>query len=406
MTFPHEPASVAGLVAAGAVAPEDADVAVKAFALPAGLCRCDDRRRPVCPCGEDSLCDGCDDTAYGQEVAWVRINFARLQAIDPTLTDAGGAGTNGLVRAGGVAYITGEPAMASLTAKIRGLPDWIETAWRGNLTTERTERRTRDDRVLVATNILGAAAFDINAALTNETVGGKCVLQSRVDARVTGTHEFSIRGKNPLDATARAYITANVDEEFRSYAWKIAKHETIVGVGLPVNGVITNGICYNQFNPIGRYKELPDFGSPDGWGIGQIDRSRNRLPAMNYTTTKEVYDWHESVASMNQVLRTKRNRYLQIVGWFRTKYQNDPSVRWVEPNVTTNLNGVVLSARDWSIITLYNGTEGCDKLTVLGRPRVGSPIHFDPQTSSWRLSTNVHNYAPNVFDEADAEETE
>lgn len=35
----------------------------------------------------------------------------------------------------------------------------------------------------------------------------------------------------PLDATARAYIDANVDEEFRPYAWMIAKHESKSGDG-------------------------------------------------------------------------------------------------------------------------------------------------------------------------------
>ena len=58
------------------------------FAIAADLCRCDDRRRSVCPCGEPTLCDGCDDTAYGQDDTWVRINFTRLQELDPALTNA------------------------------------------------------------------------------------------------------------------------------------------------------------------------------------------------------------------------------------------------------------------------------------------------------------------------------
>ena len=332
-------------------------------------------------------------------------NYPRTTGRNLT-TDGGGAGTNALIKAGGVAYITGEPAMASLTAKIRGLPDWIETAWSGDLITERTRRGVRDNRVLIVTNIIGSAAFNINAALTNETVGGKCVLRSRVDDKVTGSHEFFIRGKNPLDTTVRAYITANVDEEFRSYAWKLAKHETIVGLGLPVNGVITNAMCYNQFNPTGQYKELPNFGAPDGWGIGQIDRSGNEISAMNYTITKEVYDWHSNVDSMNKVLRDKRARYLEIIRLFRNKYQNDHSTNWVEPNVATNLNGTVLTAREWSIITLYNGARGCDDLSDVARPNESSPIHFDPTSSTWRLSTNVNNYAPSVISEAGVEESD
>ena len=133
---------------------------------------------------------------------------------------------------------------------------------------------------------------------------------------VTGTHEFFIRGKNPMDSMVRAYMAANIDLEFRSYAWKCAKHETIVGLNANSLGVITNAVCYNQFNPRGRYKELPDFGSPDGWGIGQIDRSGNEESEFNYTTTKEVYDWQESIDSMNSVLREKKNMYLEIVAGF------------------------------------------------------------------------------------------
>ena len=151
---------------------------------------------------------------------------------------------------------------------------------------------------------------------------------------------------------------------------------------------------------------MPDFGSPDGWGIGQIDRSGNEESEFNYTTTKEVYDWQESIDSMNSVLREKKNMYLEIVGWFRAQYQNDPNTNWVEPNVTTNVSGVVLNAREWSIMTLYNGSGGCPRLHIPGRPRNGSPIHFDPITSRWILYTDSNNYVPKVMAESNAEEVD
>ena len=80
------PACATNGVVAGTFAYEGA---VRPFAIPAEICRCDDLRRPVCPCGEGSLCDTCDDTAYGQDDNWVRINFASLLRIDPTLADVG-----------------------------------------------------------------------------------------------------------------------------------------------------------------------------------------------------------------------------------------------------------------------------------------------------------------------------
>ena len=71
----------------------------------------------------------------------------------------------------------------------------------------------------------GSGSFDIKAALTNEIIGGRLDLRMQVSNTVEKVVPFFIRGKNPLDEIARAYIDANVDEEFRSYAWMIAKHE-------------------------------------------------------------------------------------------------------------------------------------------------------------------------------------
>ena len=63
-------------------------------------------------------------------------------------------------------------------------------------------------------------------------------------------------------------------------------------------------------------------------------------------------------------------------------------------------------ARQWSIMTLYNGAAGCQPLTVLDRPRERSPIFFDPTTSSWHLSTNENDYAPRVIEDSELEETD
>ena len=87
-----------------------------------------------------------------------------------------------------------------------------------------------------------------------------------------------------------------------------------------------------------------------GWGIGQIDKGKDG------TTTAEVYDWHENVASINATLIEKRRRYNEIIRLYRTAYQHDPTTRWYEPDgVTTNVNGIVISARQWAIKALHNG---------------------------------------------------
>ena len=127
----------------------------------------------------------------------------------------------------------------------------------------------------------------------------------------------------------------------------------------------------------------------------------------NGDSTAEVYDWHENVASMNAALRLKRNRYNQILAMYRVAYQNDPSTRWFEPdNVTTNVNGTVISARQWSIMTLYNGAGGTHQLPFPGQENYSTPIHFDPVTTNWVLYTNRKNYVPVVYGDAEATEVE
>ena len=61
----------------------------KSFAITnSEFCVCDNLHHPTCPCGADSLCDGCDTTIYGQGADWVRMNFDRLRGLDPALDDA------------------------------------------------------------------------------------------------------------------------------------------------------------------------------------------------------------------------------------------------------------------------------------------------------------------------------
>jgi len=308
-------------------------------------------------------------------------------------TDAATSYYRAFIPTNGVAYITAEPAAPHLTAQFKDLPQWIDVTWSMTLTTERGDKRFDgiDNRTLPQVIRSGSEVYDITSELQNEIIGGACSLNIQVDGLPSITYPFSIRGKNPLDATARAYITANVDAEFQPYAWMIAKHESKSG-----NRV------YNQFNAAeNQYKELPNWGDPHGWGIAQIDKGRNG------DTTAEVYDWHVNVASMNATLIAKRRRYDEIIRLYRTAYQNDPSTQWVEPdNVTTNVNGTVISGRQWAIMTLYNGAGGTHPLPFAGQEDYSTPIHFDPATTNWVLFTNSNNYVPVVYGDASTTEVE
>lgn len=308
-------------------------------------------------------------------------------------TDAATSCYRAFIPANGVAYITAEPAAPRLTAQFKDLPQWIDVTWSGSLTTERADKRFDgiDNRTLPQMTLAGSEAYSITSGLQNEIIGGTCAIDIRIGDATAISYPFSIRGKNPTDATARAYITENVDAEFRPYAWMIAKHESMN----------SGNRVYNQFNAAGAQKEKPNWGAPHGWGIAQIDKGRNG------DSTAEVYDWHANVASMNTTLRQKRNRYNQILAMYRSAYQNDPSTRWFEPDhVTTNVGGTVISARQWSIMTLYNGTRGTRQLPFPGQENYSTPIHFDPVTTNWVLYTNSNNYVPVVYEDANSAEVE
>ena len=295
-------------------------------------------------------------------------------------TDSGWSYVRAAIPTNGVAYITGQPAAPQLSAQFKDMPAWLRVWWSMELVSERDERGTLDDRSLPETELNGGDTYYITQELLNETVGGRCTLHVRVEDGEDVQYPFCIRGKNPLDATARAYITANVDAEFQPYAWMIAKHESKSGSRV-----------YNQFNPSGNKAELPNWGAPHGWGIAQIDRGENG------DTTAEVYDWHENVAAMNATLRDKRAEYRSFISMYRAVYANDTSTQWLEPDaITTNINGVVVSAEMWGILNCYNGKSGIPALPLGNGTDMQSPLKFDPVTTNWIFYTNINDYVPRV----------
>ena len=145
----------------------------------------------------------------------------------------------------------------------------------------------------------------------------------------------------------------------------------------------------NQFNPSNPLIELPNKTAGQdswGWGIAQIDKRQYG------DTTAEVYDWHENVASMNVTLREKRSEYSNFINMYRAVYANDASTRWFEPDgLTTNINGVVVSAEMWGILNCYNGKGGIPALPLGNGTDLQSPLKFDPVTTNWVFYTNANN---------------
>jgi len=325
------------------------------------------------------------------------LNVVQANMPTPTgiagTTDAGTSYERCIISTNGVAYITGQPAVPQLTAQFKGLPEWIDVAWSGSLTTERSERGALDNRNLSQSTLYGDAIYSITQALSDEIVGGRVILQANVWNSVSVSYPLKIRGKNPRDEIAREYITSLAPADTREYAWKIAKHESLSGTRF-----------YNQYNPSGNsYKELPFKGngaSNWGWGIAQIDKGQFG------DTTAEVYDWHKNVQAMANKLTTALSDARRFVGYYRSAYSANSN--WSEPP-STDVDGVTVTAEMWAVLVLYNGAEGIPgQTTPTHERRFHSPLQFMPATGDWIFHSNTRNpdYVRNVLSHAHLTEEE
>ena len=300
-----------------------------------------------------------------------------------TATDNGRRHPKRILR-DGVAYVTGEPAAPALTARFQGLPDFVEVGWKLDLTTERSERNTLDDRHVPATGWIvkpGDEAWDIAAEL-NEIVGGTNILSTSVNGTPVGSFRHFIRGKNPLDEDVEAFIRANVPSPDDEIYLAIARHENRWG-----------RYVYNQFNagPASCIETL-NWGKPSGWGIGQIDRSGTQG---GFVTTAEAWNWKVNVLSGRDLFLAKVGYQTTFINRFRRQYGTDPN--WVEPDsayVHVPETGIALPAAKWGGIVLYNGTNGVPPSTADGHKFV-SPWTFTP-ANGWHLWDNENSYARKI----------
>lgn len=335
-----------------------------------------------------------------------QTNMPNLGVVPDNTTDLGGQRGERLIGVGGMAFVTGEPAMAQLRARFRDMPAEVSVEWRLVIRTERPgERFTLDDRDFPAlqggqpqwVTLPGDQEWDITAAMGGEFVGGNCTLHYRLNGGNAGSVTFRLRGKNPLDADARAHIDASVGADFQAYAWAMARHESRQG-----NRV------YNQFNTQATIEGTLNFGGPDGWGIAQIDRRSNReipgqpntyyppdhpgLTPNQYTTTAEVWNWHDNVGAMNAKLVQKQADYNRFIGYFRDSYGQQQN--WSEPPAAHTEGNTTLPAEAWGVMVLYNGAGGVPWSNTPASPgQFRSPWVFNPTSGVWTFHDNQNDYA-------------
>ena len=295
-------------------------------------------------------------------------------------TDLGGKRSQAMIGIGGIAYITGEPAVPQLRARFRDMPAAVSVEWRLELRSERPERGTLDDRNYPTqgyVTLTGDQEWNITAAMAGEFVGGECTLLYRLNGANANSITFILRGKNPLDAPAKAQIDATVGASFTAYAWGMAKHESRFGPR-----------AFNQFNA-GVTNGTPYYGAPNGWGMCQIDR-----PVGNPgVTTAEVWNWHTNVAAMKAKLVGKQADYNRFIGYFRASYGTHAN--WSEPPASHTIGATTLPAEAWGVMVRYNGGGGVPTSTTPTHPTppFGSPWIFNPTTGVWTFNDNQTNYA-------------
>jgi hypothetical protein len=302
-----------------------------------------------------------------------------------------------------IAYITGVPEVPKLKAKLIGADPGSTVKWRMVLVTERPNLRGQlDDQSYPAsgtTEVPESGMWDICSEM--QSIAGKKYNGGDITVHyqyvkngvsINGTSNFTIRGKNPKDADAKAYIPTAIPTSGHAcpWAWGIAQHESR-----------ENQRVYNQFNA-NALAERPNWGSPDGWGIGQIDRTGDMPPGT--ITTAEVFNWKTNVDGMMQKLRTKEIENAQtILNGIKRKYPNDDDAK--SPPDFTN-GGKTLSAYDWLIIVGYNGMDGCPWQPVVNSNNqavsIRSCVLFDPNANpKWSFHDNVNDYAAKVGMELD-----
>jgi hypothetical protein len=159
-------------------------------------------------------------------------------------------------------YISAVPEMpimkASLTGAISGNLQW-------SLLHEFKKEKQDVSGVYLSGKLPAASVWDVNDTFKTDFFGGKITVELRDDEAERCDFVFYIRGKNPSETAVEEYIG-----ESPWYAINIAKHESNKN---------QQGRYYCQFNNPETWEPskdsltgaCPNFGSPDGWGLMQVD---------------------------------------------------------------------------------------------------------------------------------------
>ena len=235
-------------------------------------------------------------------------DIIRLTVLDIELRES-----RSCVNEGGYVYIDETPLMPQLSASVmpQGLSGMAE--WKLHIEYRRPDRGDYTGDVQdypTAANVWQslslASSWNIAERFGNDFRGGKAVLHCRYNG-VQISRIFHIRGTNPTEAAARAYL----DEHGQWFAYCIAKHES----------GRQNGRTYLQFNERGTlgpepeaYCRCPNRGPGNlyGWGMMQLDgielpgQVGYRNPDNGDPWAQELWSWKANCDTAIQVIDRKR----------------------------------------------------------------------------------------------------
>ena len=216
--------------------------------------------------------------------------------------------------------------------------------------------------------------------------GGDSVsLGYQFDKGASGTFSFSILGFNPKAADIISYISSHAPG-YRYATW-----------------IIDWESKFQQFNQTqsdysGDLDGEPNWGSPDGWGLGQVDGNGSKRTI----TSDEIWNWQTNLNSSFQVMQQKRKAAAQyftsVQLWCALNGRT-----YVPPPATTIVESAFLDANnnvptthtpitflEAAEITLYNGATVIHTLPV-GKPLKGQAQQTAPQVSCWDFDINNLN---------------
>jgi hypothetical protein len=240
-----------------------------------------------------------------------------------------------IIGEGGTANIDSSPQMPQLVARVK--PDGLSgnVSWSMAVSYSRHRNDSNNYPASGSPKTLPTTTpWNIYGEFGTAFCGGNATISANYNG-LSLSRTFKIRGLNPVADTAKSYVGTSP-----WYACPIAKTES----------------QYRQFNVTGSYQGEPNWGSPNGWGIMQLDTP----PA----TVQQLWNWQANVAGGKALIADPCIAQAQV--WMASQETQQQAEEPSKPleNCIFTFNGVDFrkgisrTPIDACAIQRYNGVSG------------------------------------------------